>query len=58
MPTEKGLTDSLLQMYADNRRARNAKDVIKELDYQAKMLKQRLAQLGVTDLSDFESPEE
>ncbi len=61
MPTEreleKELTDSLLQMYAENRRARFAKDMAKELDYQAAMLKERLAHLGVTDLSKFENPQ-
>ncbi len=57
MPTEKELTDSLLQMYAENRRARFAQDIAKELDYQAAMLKERLAHLGVTDLSKFESPQ-
>ncbi len=55
MPTEKELTDSLLQMYAENRRARYAQDIVKELDYQAAMLKERLAHLGVTDLSKFEN---
>ncbi len=54
MPTEKELTDSLLQMYAENRRARYAQDMAEELDYQAAMLKERLAHLGVTDLSQFE----
>ena len=53
MPTEKELADSLLQMYAENRRARYAPDMGKELDYQAAMLKERLAHLGVTDLSKF-----
>ncbi len=57
MPTEKELTDSLLQMYAENRRARFAQDIAKELDYQAAMLKERLAHLGVTDLSKFEGPQ-
>lgn len=55
MPTEKELTDSLLQMYAENRRARYAEDMAKELDYQAVVLKERLAHLGVTDLSKFEN---
>ena len=55
MPTEKELTDSLLQMYAENRRARYAQDMAKELDHQAAMLKERLAHLGVTDLSKFEN---
>lgn len=54
MSTEKELTDNLLQMYVDNRRARNAADMGKELDFQAKILKERLAQLGVTDLSELE----
>ncbi len=55
MPTEKELADSLLQMYAENRRARYAKDIAKELDYQAAMLKERLVHLGITDLSKFEN---
>lgn len=55
MPTEKELTDSLLQMYVENRRARYAQDMAKELDYQAAVLKERLAHLGVTDLSKFEN---
>ncbi len=55
MSTEKELADSLLQMYAENRRARYAQDMAKELDYQAAMLKERLAHLGITDLSKFEN---
>ncbi len=55
MPTEKELADSLLQMYAENRRARYAQDMAKELDYQAAMLRERLSHLGITDLSKFEN---
>ncbi len=33
MPTEKELTDSLLQMYAENRKARYAQDMAKELEF-------------------------
>ncbi len=54
MPKEKILKDSLLLQYIENRRARNASDIVAELDFQAAALAGRLSQLGVSDLSIYE----